>query len=165
VRPRLLDLHVSCIEHADGWSMLIDTADLPLVADRTIYLGDNGYAYYSTWSDGRSTPHLVHHLILPARAGRHVDHRNGDKLDNARANLRYVTYQANQVNRRTLNRNNTSGVRGVGYVPKLSPLRPWRAQIMVNRRMIHLGLFESKDEAIAARRAAELDHFGEECPR
>lgn len=40
----------------------------------------------------------------------------------------------------------------------------WRAQITVNRRNIHLGLFPTKEAATAARRAAELKYYGEECP-
>jgi hypothetical protein len=56
-----------------------------------------------------------------------------------------------------LRRNNTSGVRGVVYQPSISAPKPWRAQIMVNRKCTYLGLFEAKEAAIAARLEAEAD--------
>ena len=157
MRPRLLDL-------GDGVQALIDADDSPRVSGLTLYLGTNGYVYFSTWSDGHSQPRTLHGFLMAAPSGMHVDHINGDKLDNRRANLRVVTNQRNQVNRKRLNRNNNSGVRGVAYRPSLSPKKPWRAQIMVNHRGMHLGLFATKEEAVAARREAELRYFGELCP-
>jgi len=157
MRPRLLDL-------PHGFRTVIDEDDWPTVEHLTLYLGANGYVQFSTWRDGRSWPQTLHSLLARAPKGAHVDHINGDRLDNRRANLRVVTPQRNQVNRKRLNRNNTSGVRGVSFRPNLSSTKPWRAQIMVNRRAIHLGLFETREEAIVARQAAELLHFGELCP-
>lgn len=107
---------------------------------------------------------LLHRVITNATPGTHVDHINGDKLDNRRENLRVVTPQINQVNRKRRNRNNTSGHRGVCYAPAASPTKHWRAQITVNGRNIHLGMFATKEEAVVARRAAELEHYGELCP-
>ncbi len=130
----------------------------------TLYRGTNGYAYFSFWKNGRSHPQTLHGYLMQAPKGTHVDHVNGDKLDNRRANLRIVTPSRNQVNRKNLNRNNTSGMRGISYQPRLSPSKPWRAQITVNRQNHHLGLFATKDEAAAARRQAELELYGEACP-
>lgn len=154
---RLLDL-------PHGYTALIDDADWHLVESLTLYRGTNGYVYYSKWEKGRSFPRTLHSLLMGRHPGKHVDHINGDKLDNRRENLRIVTPSANQANRRSLNRNNRSGTRGVQHVPKLSASKPWRAQITVERRNIHLGLFATEAEAIAARRAAEREHYGEEMP-
>jgi hypothetical protein len=60
-----------------------------------------------------------------------------------------------------LRSNNTSGVCGVVYAPSISAPKPWRAQIMVNRKGIYLGIFATKEEAAAARREAELRYYGE----
>ncbi len=156
-RPRLLDL-------PHGYQAQVDEADWPAISELTLYRGTNGYVYFSQWRDGRSWPQTLHGLLMRPPAGSHVDHINGDKLDNCRENLRVVTPQRNQVNRKRPNRNNQSGVRGVSYAPRLSETKPWRVQIMVDRKQLHVGLFVSKDEAIAARQAAELEHFGELCP-
>jgi hypothetical protein len=154
VKPRLLDL-------PHGHQVALDEADLPLVQDLTLYCGTNGYVYFSTWEDGRSIPRTLHGLLMAPPKGSHVDHINGDKLDNRRANLRVVTPQRNQVNRKRLNQNNTSGVRGVR---RHGQCDRWVAQITVARKNVYLGLFERFEDAVAARRAAELQHYGELCP-
>lgn len=156
-RPRLLDLK-------GGKRTIIDEADWPLVEGKTVYLGTNGYAYYSTWENGRSYPRTLHSLLVDAPKGSHIDHINGDKLDNRQTNLRVVSPQRNQINRKRPNKNNSTGIRGVNYAPHLSRKSPWRAQITVNRKNLHLGLFATAEEATAARRAAELEHYGEYCP-
>jgi len=147
-----------------GYQTVIDEADVAQVAALTLYRGTNGYVYYSLWRNGKSTPRTLHALLMGTHAGSHIDHINGNKLDNRRVNLRVVTPSTNQVNRHGLNRNNRSGVRGVDYAPKTSASKPWRAQITVDHRNKYLGLYATKEEAVAARRAAELELFGELCP-
>jgi hypothetical protein len=152
-RPRLLDL-------PHGHRTTIDEADWPLVAGLTLYRGTNGYVYFSTWSEGASRPQTLHSYLLGgSRTGLHIDHINGDPLDNRRSNLRFVTPSVNQANRKR-----RPGRRGVTYSPGLSASKPWRAQITANRKNLHLGLFATEAEAVEARRAAELHHFGEYCP-
>ena len=53
-----------------------------------------------------------------------------------------------------------SGIVGVYHVPEASRSKPWRAQISVGKRLIHLGTFATRDEAAAARAAAEQDRQG-----
>lgn len=159
MRPRLLDL-------PGGHQTQLDEVDFENVVQSglTVYLGSNGYAYFSRWESGRSWPGTLHRWLMEAPKGAHVDHINGDKLDNRRQNLRIVSPQTNQVNRKQLNKNNSSGIRGVQHVPHLSSHNPWRAQITVERKNIHLGLFATRPKAVAARREAERQHYGEECP-
>jgi hypothetical protein len=153
-KPRLLDL-------PHGYQTVIDEADWPSIASLTLYRGTNGYVYFSQWRDGRSQPQTLHSLLMQPPKGTHVDHINGDKLDNRRANLRVVSPSVNQANRRRRHPRNTSGVRGVGLFqggPK------WRAQITVDRKVRHLGLFDTLEEAAEARRIAEIEAWGEPCP-
>lgn len=156
-RPKLLDL-------PHGYQTVIDEADWPLVEGLTIYRGTNGYVYFSTWANGRSNPQTLHRYLLAPPRGTHVDHINGDKLDNRRSNLRVVSPSLNGANRHHLNRNNRSGTRGVSFRPDLSRGRPWQAHIMAGRRSKHLGLFATREEAIEARRRSEAELFGEACP-
>lgn len=156
-RVRLLDL-------PHGYQTIIDEADWPLVAGLTLYRGTNGYVYYSIWENGKSRPNTLHALLMGgAKRGQHIDHINGDKLDNRRANLRAATPQRNQVNRKRLNKNNRSGVRGVDQ-HKLSQRNPWRAQITVNGKNMYLGLFPTMEDAVEARKMAEVRFYGELCP-
>lgn len=85
-----------------------------------------------------------------------VDHENGQELDCRWTNLREATYAQNSQNQ-GVRKNNTSGVSGVH---EISPGK-WRARIGVNRKRIDLGVFGSKDEAVAARQDAVKKHFGE----
>src|SRR4029453_12360785 len=86
-----------------------------------------------------------------------VDHINGDGLDNRRSNLRLATTPQSGANRK-LSANNTSGVTGVYWHRAQNK---WGAQIKVDRRMIHLGRFIEKQDAISARQKAAKIHFGE----
>jgi hypothetical protein len=80
-----------------------------------------------------------------------IDHINGDPADNRIENLRAVT-QSENLRNAALPRNNTSGAMGVGWH---KPAGKWQAQIRGNGKQINLGLFTNKDDAIAARAAAE----------
>jgi hypothetical protein len=52
-------------------------------------------------------------------------------------------------------RRNSSGVTGVF---KHTQTGRWQAQIRIEKRSMHLGSFESFDDAVAARRKAEEQH-------
>ncbi len=58
---------------------------------------------------------------------------------------------------RKLNKNNTSGVRGVHYDKKRNE---WVAQIMFQRKAHSLGRYKTKKEAIKARIEGEELYFG-----
>lgn len=162
----LLDLEgdVIRIPLANGKGFaIVDAGDHDLVRGMKFHLGTHGYAAYGKWAEGRTVCRTLHQLLVGHHPGMHIDHINGDRLDNRRANLRVVSAAANQVNRHKMRKGNASGVRGVGPYP--SKTKPWRAQIMVDRKNIHLGLFATLAEAAEARRSAEVKFYGEECPR
>ena len=86
-----------------------------------------------------------------------IDHRNGDGLDNQRANLRKCTNAQNQMNQR-LSRANTSGYKGVTWY---KPLNSWCARIQINKKLIHIGYYANiNDAAIAYNERAKV-LFGE----
>jgi len=93
----------------------------------------------------------IHHGAWPADQ---IDHINGDRADNRIVNLREVTHQENCKNQK-MRRNNTSGVMGVGWY---KPRAKWRALISVDGKYIHLGDFDSIEDAAAARAKAEIEH-------
>ena len=84
----------------------------------------------------------------------HMDHINHDRADNRIANLREVTHQENLKNM-SMNPANTSGVTGVGWVRSR---KTWSAIISVNGKNKRLGSFQNKEDAIAAREAAEIKY-------
>lgn len=80
-----------------------------------------------------------------------IDHINGVRDDNRIQNLRSVNHEDNTKNAKR-RADNRSGTTGVSFYPTKGT---WRARINYMGNTILLGYFHSKDEAIAARRAAE----------
>ena len=89
---------------------------------------------------------LLHRVIMGDTDAPIVDHRDGDGLNNVRANLRPATKSQNNRNQRMTDRN-TSGFKGVSWHKKD---RKWRACIHVNNRYIHLGNFDPPEAASTA---------------
>jgi hypothetical protein len=135
---------------------ILDSQDVHFVKSLGIrwrYEITDGYVLGSKRIDGRQiTTFRLHRVLLgldsPERQG---DHINGNGLDNRRVNLRVATRLQNNQHRPRLNRNNTSGIRGVYFETCLGK---WRAQCEIliagRRRTIHIGSFESKKTAAAA---------------
>lgn len=73
-----------------------------------------------------------------------IDHINGDRADNRLVNLRLAVHSENGQNRRKAS-NNRSGITGVSRKGKR-----WRAQIGAAGKKVHLGVFDSPEEAAAA---------------
>lgn len=125
-------------------------------------LSNRGYAKRF---DVNSTPRTVFiHIEVAKRSGvyipgRFVDHKDLDQLNNTRQNLRPATPQQNQANIGP-QKNNKHGYKGVGFSNSVSE-KPWRARIRVNNRLIHLGYFQTAEEAQAAYSRAASEHFGE----
>jgi hypothetical protein len=80
-----------------------------------------------------------------------IDHVNGDRTDNRITNLRDVSRSENARNLSV----KSGKMRGVYWY---SPTSRWVAKLHHKGRMLHLGYFKDKSEAIAARRAAEREH-------
>ena len=94
---------------------------------------------------------------------RQVDHINHDTLDNRRQNLRVVTLQENQFNKKTY-RNNSSGFPGI-YFHKACTNRPWYAYLSAGNKRVFKGCYSTFEEAKEARIAAEQQYFGAFAPR
>ena len=88
-----------------------------------------------------------------------IDHKNGNKLDNRKSNLRKTTQQVNTFNA-ALAKNNISGTTGVSQVKRKNTIK-WRARIMKDGKEINLGYHDSIEQAIHARKQGELKYFGE----
>ena len=84
--------------------------------------------------------------------GLEVDHINHVRNDNRLVNLRFVTHGENMRNK-SVSSKSTTGVTGVSF---LKARKKYIAQIGVNRKLIYLGMFETLEEAAAARAEANL---------
>lgn len=107
-----------------------------------------------------TSAYLANFLMGHPLGGNLWDHVNGNPLDNRKANLRLATPAQNARNLR-LQARNKSGKAGVWF---RHDRWFWTARITVDYRVMNLGAFPTRDEAIAARLAAEAKYFGEFAP-
>jgi hypothetical protein len=107
----------------------------------------------------------AHRLAWLYVHGRHpdgmVDHINQDTRDNRIENLRECSMAQNRINCGPP-RCNTSGARGVCFEKSINK---WRAYITAQGKRTWLGSFPDFDSAVAARKTAEQEHFGEFSPK
>lgn len=89
-----------------------------------------------------------------------VDHADRDTTNNRIRNFRVASHVESSRNRGRRS-DNLSGVTGVYY---LAARDRWVATITLNKRQQSIGHFRSKEAAVKARLAAELEHYGEFSP-
>jgi hypothetical protein len=86
-----------------------------------------------------------------------IDHIDRCRSNNSILNLRLATPKQNAENMfRTST--NTSGYRGVHFNKRLQS-KPWSANIMHNKKTIHIGYFQTAEEASIARKSTENIYF------
>ncbi len=124
-----------------------------------------GYYYASRGARGRGNIQM-HRYIMELRlkakgntlsADLMVDHKNGNTLDNRKANLRPATAAQNSRNRRPYGR--TSKYKGVHYHPYRGIY--YRACITVDGKMISLGVYKDELSAAKAYDKAARKYYGE----
>ena len=113
------------------------------------------YALRSVHINGRQINILMHRDIA-GKPGLHVDHKDGNGLNNQRFNLRVCTPAQNQMNR--IKAFGSIKFKGV-YWSKQH--KKWHAQLQQNRKTIHLGFFEYSVDAAIAYNNEALKRFGE----
>lgn len=113
---------------------------------RDTSLGDN----YRVNAKGRRTNrqhYMLHREVLgvPVDQKCHVDHINGDRLDNRRENLRISTASENAQNRPVRTKRGT--YRGVTWNKAHGQ---WVARATINYKTHHIGYFDDEEEAALA---------------
>lgn len=150
------------LEYKDGTKVPVkvdneDVSDLLLFRWSRLNTKENAYAYTNIVVEGKQKAILMHKFILNYFGDLDIDHKNGDKFDNRKSNLRVCTHQNNGFNQK-VRKNNTSGHKGVNWFKRDSN---WEVKIMVDYKAIYLGRYKSLEEAIKVRKEAEEKYFGE----
>lgn len=103
-------------------------------------------------TNGKQHSLYLHRFLMGDPEGLEVDHKDGNGLDNRKANLRIANKSQQACNTKKQKRNK-SGFKGVGWAKRN---QKWQAYIGIDRKFIHLGYFNSKEEAAAARKSAAI---------
>jgi hypothetical protein len=143
---------------SQGYWTLVDVADYDWLRELKWHVnGRQGEFLYAFHSVSRKSPVKMHRMILGlTTADPHVDHINGDGLDNRRCNLRLATRFQNAHNRRRT-RTTMSGYKGVHWKSEGG----WAVTIRANGVFQYLGRFRDPVEAARVWDAAAVKLHGE----
>lgn len=150
------------IQLTQGQITFVDDNDFPLLSQFNWYADKRENTSYAARifkdADGIKRKVYMHRLILgEIDKYLHIDHIDGNGLNNVRENLRIVTRSQNQMNS-IAHKKRGSKYKGVSF---FKPAKKWRARIMINRVEKHIGYFDSQELAAAAVNEAYKIHFGE----
>jgi hypothetical protein len=159
--------------------------EIPLTQNRVALVDDEDYAWLvamgkwhahfpgfthgfyakrmAMWNGTTRRALRMHRLVLERMIGRELscsekcDHRDGNKANNQRSNLRIATHSQNIANA-PKRAGCSSNFKGVTWN---SSRRKWRAQIRVNNALFYLGRFSDELAAARAYDVAAIAHHGE----
>ena len=116
----------------------------------------NGYMSFMVNKRAFRVHRVIYYLSYGVWPGDlHVDHINGDRLDNRPENLRLLTASQNARSYRSVSPSAASPYRGVGWSKRWEK---YTSGIKVNNKSINLGLYTSEKEAAIAYNYSALGH-------
>ena len=152
-KTNAFDLYADmCIGYdTKGKEFYFDIEDFEKISRHSWNVAHNGIV--NTRINGKT---MTMHKMITGTKKEIVDHKDGNPSNNTRSNLRVCTHQQNMFNRGA-GKNNILGVKGVS----LKSSGKYGAHIMKNGKNIHLGTFNTIEEAKDARNKAEVELFGD----
>ena len=132
-----------------GCVTIVDDEDFEEVSKYKWYTHKDGYACRN--DSGKTI--LLHRFLMKADKESLVDHKNHDKLDNRKANLRLCSKAQNLYNSITRNPSEFKGVS--------KHRRKWRAAKTFQGKRIHIGLYFTAESAAKAYDTKAKELFGD----
>ncbi len=144
--------------------------EIPLTEGKVALVDDEDYEWLSRWRwrlhakgpgyasrrDRSRGSVLMHRAIMNADKGVVISHRNGNTLDNRRANL-YAETRSQAGSRQRIRTGGQSAYKGVAWDVTNGH---WVARIKVQGKRIYLGSFADDVAAARAYDVAALRYFG-----
>ena len=144
------------IQLTRGFAAIVDATDYESLSKFkwSVLKGTNTYyAVRSLRINGKATKRYMHIEIMKPANGKMIDHSDRNGLNNQKINLRYCNRSQNGCNK--------IGHGAVKYLGVSKHLHKFRAQIHVNGKRKHLGLFNSAEEAAVEYNTAAKFHHKE----
>jgi hypothetical protein len=140
-------IDISTPKHLNTFTM-IDDEDFEWLNKYKWNVGGRGYVGTSLpQKDGFRKRLLMHKLLLPVNPPYEVDHRNLNRLDNQRCNLRKCTRSQNRCNTGKIKIPTSSIFNGVSYDKNENT---WGAFIKENGRLKRIGTYKNEVNAAIA---------------
>jgi len=151
------------------YRMVIMTKEIKLTKGKFVIVDDDLYEYLNQWKwhylssgyaarrDKKGKTILMHRLILQTPEGLLSDHKDNNRLNNQRSNLRICNDQQNSANS-SKQFNKSSIYKGVCWVTEK---KTWRAAIKINQKYKFLAYCKTPEEAALIYDEAARKYFGE----
>jgi hypothetical protein len=146
VEGDLVKIDVYGAESERKGKVLLDKEDYKGLERMKLTISSTGYARVA------KTGSYLHRLIMGCPEGKLVDHINRDKLDNRKFNLRVCDSRENNRNRKQ-----TKGK----YKGVYRSENGWIAQITAGEKRLHIGSFDTEEEAALAYNEKAVELHGE----
>lgn len=146
------------IELSRGKIAVVDDADYLELKNKHWFFNSGYAATYLGHGRKNRKQITMHRFIIfgDSDSELEIDHRDGNRLNNCRSNLRIATRSQNGANR-GITRNNSTGYKGVTYEKQRCLVKKWRAVI----KGITIGRFGTAEEAAHAYDSRANELFGE----
>jgi hypothetical protein len=139
---------------ADGYTVILDTEDIPAALGYTWKLRGSGYP--ARGSHGKSV--YLHRVIAERASGDImtsttnplVHHKNDDVFDDRRSNLQIATHRVHTEIHRARGPRDGRRYKGVQYMPHTHVTKPYRGYVKVRGKMMTTGYAATEEEAARA---------------
>jgi phage-related minor tail protein len=143
---------------------LVDDEDYKRLNKYKWRMNKRGYACTSVWlkGTGKGTVLLMHRLVLNTPKGMDTEHRDQNKLNNQKSNLRVATRSQNMMN--VIRKNNPaahSKYKGVSKLNRPNLKNKWLAYIRMDYKMHYFGYYATQEEAAHVYNQAAEQLFGD----
>lgn len=141
---------------------LVDEDDYEYLSQFKWRLAARGYAVRSAWEEGISKLYYMHREVFTAEEGMDVEHKDQNRFNNQKSNLRSASRSQNMANvRRVKDKTSHSKYKGVSRLKRKNLKNQWLAYIKKDYKTHYLGYYATQEEAAEAYNAKAIELYGD----